>query len=475
MSDPAALGLAANARNLALASRNGLIPLAALGDSKTAYGVVNTPTIQGYNMQGYPSWLQVISGQRFYYPIENNFGVAGNTLSQMATRVPDVIASGAKVVIFEGGTNDLSYLTPFATMQSIMVNQILAPLLNAGILLIVLPISARTSGLVEASVQVRARFNRWLQRIGEGWPDVIAGTPIPPWNLPLVINTDQFILSRTPSDTFPNAVPGILSTDGLHQSGQGAYWVARAIWNTISGMFAGHSAVPGIGNNDSFDPVNNPNGSLLTAGYFQSFGVMTGTGGVLATANGVTPTGSVADNWTAERAYGSSNATMVLAKENPRSDGPLNGERQRVTITCTQGSIANEQFLLKYYIGTSSLVTLNVGDEVYAECAFQLASVPSNFNGFDLQIVESGPSSSQTASSGYCNPTFLPPSTLDSAAGNWPNIQIPERLIFRTPTIKLQTGISGLFVYPCMWMRTDSGAAFADGWISDVSVRKVLY
>src|SRR5688500_943041 len=60
---------------------------------------------------GYATWLRILTGQRINLPVENDFGVSGDTLAQMLARIGTVIAAKADYVIVEVGPNDFAVTT----------------------------------------------------------------------------------------------------------------------------------------------------------------------------------------------------------------------------------------------------------------------------------------------------------------------------------------------------------------------------
>lgn len=101
--DNVARGLAVQAASAFPYPMRGPNTCVLFGDSITANNWSGSPL----NLfdKGYFNWAQFFSGNRF--TVLNNAGIAGNTTTQMVTRIQsDVLAYRPAVVIFMGGTND---------------------------------------------------------------------------------------------------------------------------------------------------------------------------------------------------------------------------------------------------------------------------------------------------------------------------------------------------------------------------------
>ncbi|KAA2237654.1 SGNH/GDSL hydrolase family protein [Salinarimonas soli] len=435
--------------------------LAVLGDSISARASTLSGTRKSYNSIGIPTWLNILSGQRFNFPLANNFGVSGDRIDQIAARVPNVIAARPDICLVLAGTNDITQNTPLATMQSGMT-AILRDLLDAGILPIVIPILPRVTsgGASTTGAQKRrlASFNTWLAELCYGRADLVAAAGLTPRRLPIFVETRRALTDYTSATGEPLA--GML-LDGLHPTAQGVYYVATAILAVLDRLFPPRpTTLADV--LDIYDATDNLTGNRLISGS-NNYGLMAGTGGTLVTATGLVPTGAVATFWRAARAIGAGNgSTLVLAKENPRTDGLGNGERQRMTVTLGgSGGLASEKYAF-YVSGVTS--GFAAGDVVFAEIAYELVGTPLNVQAILTEITETGPASPQTAQDGCYDTTV-------GGTHVFPNV--PHKGVLRTPPITLQPGFTGLNIGAVVLMNAVSNIGSADIYWSDYSLRKI--
>jgi len=440
--------------------------MAGLGDSMLDRGDRSGGGVFLKTTSGPLTWVNILCGQRFDYQLANNFGVSGDTLAQMAARVPDVIAAApAFVVIYSPGTNDITAGTALASMKASLTDDIVAPLLKAGITVIIPPIPPRLasgSGVTTSTAQKKkiALWNNWLQELCAGRPDLIPATwPIN--RLPYFVETRHYLENRADSTGEPLTGTTI---DGLHHSALGAYYVAKAIKEQVLDILYPPRSTKLMSVMDIYDATDNPTGNRhRNSGATANYGLLSGTAGSLVASTGLTPTGSVADLWSAARSVGSSStSTMVLSKENPRTDdGARSGERQRVVIAISgTGGIAAEKFQF-YRTTTTGTSGIAVGDTIYGECAYELAS-GANIIGIELAGVEAGPGSPQTTADGYRETIF-------GGTQVFPNVA--HKGVLRTPEITLQSGLTGIVWTLTIWMDASSNTGSADVYWSDVSCR----
>lgn len=436
--------------------------VALLGDSITANNSTNTGGTSSMGGRGYFSWAHILSGKRLNFSLANNFGVSGDRLDQIALRTANVIGAAPDLVIVHGGTNDLLAGRTFAQMQSSMLNDILVPLFNSSSVrnVIVIPILPRT-GLSTAQASLRAYFNRWLIELGLGRSDLV--TALPAGRLPIVVpmsNLLEDMSNGTPIGGASNLATSVTS-DGLHPSLLGAYWMGFQLNAVISQIYPPRPS-DALGFADIYDPVNNPAGNLLITGGVNA-GIMAGTGGTLTTSSGLTPTGVVANGLRIFRSAGTSVATMVGAKENPRTDlaNPAQtGERQRITVNVTGAGLANELYVLNNVSATLTQSNFAAGDMVYAECKMQVLAGATNLQGFQLGVTDAG----TVPQNGLDAPAFASTPVLPGVA--WTGT-------LRTPPITLGTS-PNISVALQAWLNTTTGSASVDFYVSDLALRKVV-
>jgi len=366
--------------------------LALLGDSITFNNRIAPGTTQCTNSKGYATWLNILSGQRFNCPFSNNFGVSGDNLSQMSSRVSNVIASGSTVCIVLGGTNDLTQGNNFSAMQGTMLNGILLPLVNASIQVIVLPILPR-AGLTTQQALIGQNFNSWLRELCLGTGYLSTQSNINPQNWPILVDPTEYLQDAT--SPIGASLPHY-TFDGLHPASMGAYWIGYALFQTLTALYPPRPTKQ-IAVMDYYDAVNNPYGNLLATPGSNS-GLLFGTSGINLTTTGLTPTGSVATSWRQFRGIGTgTGTTLVGSKENPRQDivnRQANGERQKQVITLGgTGGESDET----YSLGLTKAIStgLSAGDTVFGEICFEVQGTPFNLTGIEFNISENGPAHPQ--------------------------------------------------------------------------------
>ena len=419
--------------------------VAALGDSRTdmvSDAFISTaPTITQFAANGYLNWARFLSGQRFHFDDTLNFGKSGDTIAQCAARVPNVIASGVSRCFVLIGTNDLA-ITPIATMIDQWTNQIIIPLQRAGIQPIVLLEYPRV-GITAYALGVKNQFNDYIRRFAQ------AQHAVPSSVRCILIDAQDYM------EDYAGAAGSALSDrlyDGTHPSMIGAYWLGKAISDVITQLWPPRrfSCSPA----DLYDATNNPRG-ILNANP-----ALLGTAGLLVANTGVTPTGQVATGFKLYRGAGTSTAlTFTGAKENPRTDGPTSGERQRVTVNITGVGTSAETYILQPTTNPSSYIV--PGAVVELSCAVQFAAAPVNLVGLELQMAEIGPATPHQAVDMVRQTGF-----------KMPAIAVSGRL--RTPPFQLQAGVTSISSYVRMVFDASGGSASGDVYFSDFQMRPVL-
>lgn len=415
--------------------------IAILGDSITDMVSDNTSAINQFAANGYLTWARFLSNQRFFFDDSLNFGVSGNTIAQAKARVPNVIASGVTRCIVLIGTNDLA-VTSVTSMVDDWRDNIILPLQRAGIQPIIMPIWPRI-GISAAALGVKNQFNDYLRRFAQSQASLSSAVRA------MIVDVQDYF------EDYAAATGSALADrlyDGTHPSMIGAYWAGKALADVINQLYppASHQCSPA----DLYDATNNPRG-ILNANP----GLL-GTAGLLVANTGVTPTGQVATGFKLYRGAGtSSSLTFVGAKENPRTDGPTSGERQRVTVNITGAGSSTETYILQPTVNPTAVIAAGSTIELY--CGVEFASAPNNLIGLELQIVEVGPSSPKQAVDMVRQTTF-----------KMPAIAVEGTL--RTPPLTLQAGTTAISSYVRMVFDASSGAASGDAYFSDFQMRPVV-
>jgi lysophospholipase L1-like esterase len=337
-----------------------------LGDSITNY---NTDTGSAFNTyhgpRGYFTWLQVLMGFPFHYEVGNdgatnvkgdNAGIGGDTTAGMLARLDaSVLSRKPDVVFFLGGTNDIRAAVSLATIIANM-EQIFTRILDAGAILVVLPIMPRSGTTFNWANDTERRthhaVNNWLRDKAKRTQGMIL--------------LDPYATLIDPTSATGNMKPAYTG-DGVHPSILGAYTIAaegrKKLEPLLTPVYEGLLSAT-----DVYHATENPNGNLI------SNGLLAGTTGTVGTAT----TGITATDW---RVFRNSGTTVsAVASKIVHPDG-FGGEMQRMVITTTGTGGAGEI----YFAPISSTVTtgVEVGGWYEALCEVRVsassnASMPLN-------------------------------------------------------------------------------------------------
>lgn len=415
--------------------------IALLGDSRTDMVSDNTSTITQFAANGYFTWTRFLAGQRIYFDDTLNFGVSGDTIALCAARVPNVIASGVSRCVVLIGTNDLA-ITPIATMIDQWTNQIILPLQRGGIQPIVMLEYPRI-GISSLALGVKNQFNNYIRRFAQSQFGVPQSVRC------ILIDTQDYMEDY--SGAAGSALSGRLY-DGTHPSMIGGYWLGKSIADVINQLYPPirFSCSPA----DLYDATLNPRGAL------NANPALLGTAGLLVANTGVTPTGTVATGFKLYRGAGtSSSLTFIGAKENPRTDGPTSGERQRVTVNITGVGSSTETYIFQPTTNPSQYIA--AGTTVELSCQIEFASAPVNLIGLELQMAEIGPASPRQAVDMVRQTSFQMPAIAVSG-------------MLRTPPFTLQSGVTAISSYIRMVFDASSGTASGDIKIGNFQMRPVI-
>jgi len=394
---------------------------------------------------GYATHLRKLTGQRINLPVENDFGVSGDTFQMMLDRIGTVIAANPDYVIVEGGSNNIA-VDSFETMRDTW-RAIVTTLRAAGITPIVLPMPPRAGAvLTAAQVKQQQRFYNYQREFCLKYRGYLFCDYLGYW------------LDQTSASSVP--LSGMVKADNLHPTNSGAYYMGKALADLVSPLLPPRPSHV-VSNADIYDATNNPSGNLLYSGA-TNYGLLAGTGGTqTANANLTYAGGGSSAGSTFVRGSSTSVCTVTLDKENPRTDaGRSSGERQIIQIAANTGGGADEVYNFRF---TPAIADVAVGDWYYAEATVEITVAPVNVSALELYLLETRPSNSQTAIDGAMN---------SSLSGVKPTV-LPGPEVLRTPPIQRTADATALQVNIRARLKTDAGAASITFKVGDFAVRKV--
>lgn len=312
--------------------------MAGLGDSITDQNTTLTdPSPDVENARGYLVHAKQLLGGLVDFNRSVEFGVSGQTSSEIRARLPIAIAANPSILSVLAGTNDIG--VAFETVRG-NLQYIYDTAISSGILVVAVTILSRTddrwssAGLTAAQIQFErdknARLARWQAAYAATRPGLI------------VVNADRALMDPTTGKTRLDVL-----ADGLHPNAVGAYLIGKAVADALRPRLP----VLDMAQWSVYDAwsADNPAGNLLLNG------LMFGAAGNVTTSAGIT--GQSADNWTALRSRGGANAdsgTFAVSKV-ARDDGKP-GEWTRIVATnfLRAASDGNEQYALQQAVLFSS-------------------------------------------------------------------------------------------------------------------------
>jgi len=434
--------------------------VAILGDSITAQNLLTATGSVQTSVRGYWTWADILTNKRFTFdPVNDNYGLAGDALVAYSSypgipsRVATIIASGARICIVLAGSNDIAGAgTSYAAMIAAMRDQIILPLQQAGVVPIIIPILPRGAtgggGLTSAQTKQLYRFNRWLMELGHGRADLMGSLIYPP----VVVDMTPYLLDNTSSVANPTAT--IMLSDYTHPSQRGAYLIGRQLAAALNAIYppranAWASAL------DMYDATYNPTGSrAIQSGA--NVGIFVSSGGSLTTYAGMTPTGTLAFGLSAFRSRGSSTATMAVSKENPRTDGPISGERQFVDVAISSTGDASFE---TYTVQLGDNISVAAGESFYLQASYQLMTVPQGVLGIEARLFTGGGGVGQTVSDG----------AIDTAVAQAPIFEEVHRGVLKTPVLTAAAGNTAMNLQLNLHMNAANGSAAKIAW-SDMQI-----
>lgn len=320
-------------------------------------------TTFGYRGDGIAHFLRGLTMQRFYFPTTNNFATGGYTTEAVNNvHLPQVLASKASTVIYLCSRNDRTQPTPFTAARSIAAMTAFRNAVHlAGkriIWVAELPLGnernqtfqdSRLSGQVLLD---HIAVHNWL--LAQSF--VRNSAVVDPW--------PTWVLDPT-STALIDVIDDGRSKDGVHQSGLGAYLIAKMIQPIIEAWHPPVSYLPS--SNVDVYSAGNP------GGIFDNNPMCAGTAG---NAGGM---GTLADNHVATLSNGTG-LTVALSK-GTMPDGKV---CQRVQVSGTP-TAADPQLSIRHSSGTVA-----AGDVVEAMCRYSLAAGQTGVATLGIVLLDPG-------------------------------------------------------------------------------------
>ena len=310
---------------------------------------------------GYWTFASQILGKRFYYDSTYNFGVFGDTTTQMLARIGTVTAKGPTLCVVLAGINDIIGGASAATVQSNLLS-IWSQLNNAGIAVIAGCVFPSSYGSFTATMaKTLMQVNQWMRKT------------VP--TLPNVHLWDSFFSLAD----LTSAVAGCDTNcfaDALHPNRRGAFIagvdlaaVINAVYPDIANSQQG-AQFGSSGLSDVYDATNNPLGSLVANAS------LAGTGGV---NSGTGMTGSVATGWTVYRAAGTTILCASTKNTITLANGQTYSEQQLVVSTPGGGAAAEE-------VSFQQALTTVVGDNIVAGAYVDVSAISGRLNYIEMRV-----------------------------------------------------------------------------------------
>ena len=298
--------------------------VAIFGDSRSAHLSANLTNHDTFNAIGAGAWANVLSNGQFHIPADLNFGVAGNTTTQMLARVGEVRSCRAETVVIFGGTNDRNTGADHASAAVTIANlkAIIETLVGAGKRVLLMADTPRGNASYPAyllsgnDLKHHNQVRRWTLDYAARMRGV------------RVVDLYSLLNVPTASD---GRILEANSYDGVHLSSVGASLCGAAIAAALKEIYPR----PFIHiDNDlagPYDAVYNPRGSLIPNP------TMAGTGGTKDAGS----TGNLADSCTSTRdtGFNSGSITSAFAKVARSGNKP---DWQQLTLGGTAGPTAGQ-------------------------------------------------------------------------------------------------------------------------------------
>lgn len=398
--------------------------VALLGDSITASGIANgvipgvSPDANALrnSTRGMTFWVPFLTRQRFVSPQELNFGVSGQNSAQILARVDQVIASGAGVCVYLGGTNDLG--GSIATTKANLAATFKA-LSDANVLIIAVSILPRTvSG--GAQYGFINEINAWMaeqQAVYPGFRFIDATFQF----------GDEWSVNMSPRTGY--------SYDGLHPMGIGMRNVARVVAEYLNTLLP--DPPYRIRVTDHFSATH------LTAGYLNPNPFVRGTGGAV----GVGVTGTAPDSWSLGVSEGGGNiGSLTVAGSRVTDSRGMDAQCILIGGTATGGY---QTVVTMTQYGYSLPHPVQAGDHLYHEADVEFAGGAEGIAGIGAYVCATVGGVEYFAWDGY--PIVSDAFSQDALSGT---LRTPDIVLTGTPTLIH----SGYYIYLMNSVSTPRGA-----------------
>lgn len=216
--------------------------MAWIGDS-IIYNGGETVTDPNRTSRGIQHWTYTLLGGRL--KLLGSFGVAGETIVQIAARIATPLALNPGFLVIEGGTNDVLAGSSAATIQATWLSMI-TTCLRAGVVPVIINIPPRTNANATQNA-VRAAANDWLAAYGAANPGVI------------VVDAYRRVVAI--NDANKSNWSSYLSIDHIHPAAPGAAYIGRAVADALAPFARGPKPVK-----NRYDETNKTTAVFYTVG-----------------------------------------------------------------------------------------------------------------------------------------------------------------------------------------------------------------
>ena len=416
-----------------------LVKMAWVGDSITAAQKASNSGNNVFNSnRSQAFWVPFLTGQRILCPQSLNFGVSGDTTTNVLARMDPILACGAGYFHVMIGVNDSGNLSQTLTNLKSIWDQLLA----TGAVVLASTVLPRTTA-VQATRDYICSINSYI-RSKQGYASNFF--VIDPFNA----YGDPLSTTFSPRTNY--------SYDGLHPKALGAYYISLPVRDLVNAL------IPDRGGPCYANSLDNYSGGNLS-GSLNTNSILDGTAGTKSAA-GSTLTGDVADDWTISVSTngGTVSNLVTTASKVTVSDGRPG---QRIVMSgdvtpAVSGAIDNGTLIqLTQDVATPSNV--HGGDTLRAQCEVDIAEGTEGIAVVELKLSVTLDGTTYTSADGAGNPGDLLPS--DAFSGT-----------LRTPDLVLPSGNTVTLVRTQVRILFKSGTSVTvvfDGTITGVAVRKV--
>lgn len=243
---------------LGITPRAGSPVVAFIGDSLTDMGADITGGSRSKYFLGYSGWVPVLSFQAVTTREELNFGISGETTTQILARTDAAIVTmktyGVTDCVVLAGTNDISSDPAWVATATANLTSIYNKLTAAGIDIMAICPPLRGAGSTPTNGGL-SRVCEWIR--SESWrrKNMIVVDPRLVTGDPQTASTDQVMRTGLNSD-LPN----------VHWSVKGTYLVGKLIAEAFLRKYPGLGRTPFFDPRDDWHTTDNVGGNLLTNG-----------------------------------------------------------------------------------------------------------------------------------------------------------------------------------------------------------------